>query len=439
MLSTMICNLTSIPQIINDRTYATKQNLIVKTIKKDEGTLYIIKYDKSKLNKDNTKTLGMFRSIITDGKKIISFSPQKSIDYEDFKKENILSSKCSIEKYIEGTMINVFINPLTNNWEISTRSVLGAHGKFFRDAKYSFREMFFETLESQGINLHLFDKNKSYSFVLQHKENKIVLNHTENKLYLTNVYEFTEFSVIEHDSQTIAKTLNIPYPEIFTNLNSWNDTEWKIANLENEKKHNIVGIMVKNSTGERTKIRNKAYDYVKKLKGNNPKMQFQYYSLRQLNSVTECLKFYPEYTDLFNQYRNDLHNWTRQLHQNYYDCFINKKQKLKTYPHQFKIHMWNLHQLYLNELKPQGKYMSFREAIYYVNGIHPAKLMYAINYLYRKKDDKTEDKKTEATAETTAEATAETTTEAIAETEDVTTVETKEIDEYVLVETMTND
>ena len=54
MLSTMICNLTSIPQIINDRTYATKQNLIVKTIKKDEGTLYIIKYDKSKLNKDNT-------------------------------------------------------------------------------------------------------------------------------------------------------------------------------------------------------------------------------------------------------------------------------------------------------------------------------------------------------------------------------------------------
>ena len=138
--------------------------------------------------------------------------------------------------------------------------------------------------------------------------------------------------------------------------------------------------MIKNSNGERTKIRNKAYDYVKKLKGNNPKMQFQYYSLRQLNSVNECLKFYPEYTESFSKYRNDLHNWTRQLHQNYYDCFINKKQKLKTYPHQFKIHMWNLHQLYLNELKPQGKYMSFREVIYYVNDIHPAKLMYAINY-----------------------------------------------------------
>ena len=422
MLSTMICNLTNIPQIISDPIYAKSQNLIVKTLEKEK--LFIIKYDKSKLNIDNTKTLGMFRSIITDGKNIISFSPQKSINYMDFKNVNT-SNDCRIEKYIEGTMINLFINPLTSEWEIATRSVLGAFGKFFRDAKYSFRQMFFETLESQGINLDLFDKKRSYSFVLQHKENKIVINHIVNKLYLTNVYEFDEFSVIEQDTPTIAKTLNIPYPENFTNLNSWNDIEWKIANLENKKKHNIVGIMVKNSTGERTKIRNEAYDYVKKLKGNNPKMQFQYYSLRQLNSVKECLKFYPEYTELFSQYRDDLHTWTRQLHQNYCDCFINKKQKLKTYPHQFKIHMWNLHQLYLNELKHQGKYMSFREVIYYVNDIHPAKLMYAVNYLHRKTTKKNIETKDETTDKTKD------------ETTDNSTDKTGH--DYVLVETMTDD
>jgi len=427
MLSTMICNLTNIPQIISDPKYVKSQNLIVKTIKKEK--LFVIKYNKSKLNNENTKTLGMFRSVITDGKKIISFSPQKSINYMDFKNVN-KTDNCIIEKYIEGTMINLFINPLTSEWEIATRSVIGAYGKFFRDTKYSFRQMFFETLETQGIEFDSLDKNKSYSFVLQHKENKIVINHTVNKLYLTNVYEFNEFSVIEHDASTIAKRLNIPYPEIITDIDNWDDIENKIKLLEDNNKYNIVGIMIKNSTGERAKIRNKAYDYVKKLKGNNPKMQFQYYSLRQLNSVTECLKFYPEYTDLFSQYRNDLHNWTRQLHQNYYDCFINKKQKLKTYPHQFKIHMWNLHQLYLNELKHQGKYMSFREAIYYVNDIHPAKLMYAVNYLYRKTTEKNIE--TKATDEATDEVTDEATDEATDEVTDAT-------DDYILVETMTDN
>ena len=143
MLSTMICNLTTIPQIISDPKYAKSQNLIVKSIKKEN--LFVIKYDKSKLNSENTKTLGMFRSIITNGTKIISFSPQKSIIYEEFLNVNT-SSNCSIEKYVEGTMINLFINPQTNEWEIATRSVVGAYGKFFRDAKYSFRQMFFETL-----------------------------------------------------------------------------------------------------------------------------------------------------------------------------------------------------------------------------------------------------------------------------------------------------
>ena len=421
MLSTMICNLTTIPQIISDPKYAKSQNLIVKSIEKEK--LFVIKYDKSKLNSENTKTLGMFRSIITDGTKIISFSPQKSIIYEEFLNVNT-TSNCSIEKYVEGTMINLFINPQTNEWEIATRSVVGAYGKFFRDAKYSFRQMFFDTLETQGIDFDSLDKNKSYSFVLQHKENKIVINHTVNKLYLTNVYEFNEFSVIEQDAATIAKRLNIPYPEIITDIDNWTDIENKIKLLEDNNKYNIVGVMIKNSSGERAKIRNKSYDYVKKLKGNNPKMQFQYYSLRQLNSVTECLKFYPEYTKLFDGFRNDLHNWTRQLHQNYYDCFINKKQKLKTYPHQFKIHMWNLHQIYLNELKPLGKHMSFREAIYYVNDIHPAKLMYAVNYLYRKT--------TEKKIETTDEKNIETTDEKKIET-------TNEPHDYVLVETMTDN
>jgi hypothetical protein len=63
--------------------------------------------------------------------------------------------------------------------------------------------------------------------------------------------------------------------------------------------------------------------------------------------------------------------------------------------------MWNLHQIYIQTLKPQGKHMSFREAIKYVNNIHPAKLMYSVNYLFRKtKDEKIIETKVETLVET---------------------------------------
>ena len=398
MTSNMICNLETIPKIISDNNYAKSQNLKVKKISINDNNYFVIKYDKSKLTFDNTKTLGLFRSIITDGTKILSFAPQKSIDYTRFTNSNNIL-ECYLEKYMEGTMINLFMDPYTNEWEITTRSIIGARAKFFRDAKFTFRYMFLEVLNSLGIDFNIFDKDKCYSFVLQHMENKIVIPHTLNNIYLTNVYKINEFKVHEIDAYEESKRLNIPYPDILQNndttwnISSWDDLENKLKDFDDANEYKFVGVVIKNSYGERSKIRNNAYEYVKKLKGNNPKMQYQYYSLRQHGAVSECLKFYPEYKDLFSEFRDNLHHWTKRLHQNYFDCFINKKAPIKDYPHQFKLHMWNLHQVYLNDLKPQGKYISYKEVINYVNKIHPAKLMYAINYIYRKvtQDEKTKE------------------------------------------------
>ena len=390
MTSNMICSLNNIPQIINDKEYAKSQNIIVKTVKRDEDTLYILKYDRNKLTFDNSETLGMFRSVITDGKKILCFSPQKSIDYTRFTNSNQVEGTV-LEKYMEGTMINLFVNPNTGEWEIATRSLIGARGKFFRETQFTFRYMFLEVLNELNIQFDIFDKKKSYSFVLQHKQNKIVIPHTLNNVYLTNVYEFDGFNVNEVNAYQEALRLNIPYPEILQNfetnwdISTWEDLENKIRHFAEHNTYDFVGVVIKNNSGQRTKIRNPAYDYVKELKGNNPKMQYQYYSLRQHGAVNECLKFYPEYKELFSEFRKNLHSWTKLLHQHYFDCFINKKAPIKDYPHQFKLHMWNLHGSYLNGLKQQGKHISLQEVIKYVNQIHPAKLMYAVNYIFRKK------------------------------------------------------
>ena len=72
---------------------------------KQRTKLFIIKYNKQYLNIDNLKTLGMFRSVVTDGCNIYSFAPPKSSPI-DMLKEEVDIDNCL--NFVEGTMINVF-------------------------------------------------------------------------------------------------------------------------------------------------------------------------------------------------------------------------------------------------------------------------------------------------------------------------------------------
>ena len=153
----------------------------------------------------------------------------------------------------------------------------------------------------------------------------------------------------------------------------------------------IVGINIYNpKTGLRSKLRNPTYEHVRRLKGNSPKIQFQYYSLRQVGKVGEFLKYYNEFRPKFTELRKDLHQWTDQLWKNYVRCYVQKEKPLLEFPKKFRVHMFNLHQIYLNDLQELGHYISRQIVIKYVNSLEPAKLMYSINYDFRccKTDEK---------------------------------------------------
>ena len=119
------------------------------------------------------------------------------------------------------------------------------------------------------------------------------------------------------------------------------------------------------------------------MRGNNPKIQFQYYNLLRDKRLKEFLYYYPEYKTLFDTYKMDLFNWTEQLWKNYKSCYIRKEAPLKTYPVQFRTHMFNIHQDYINNLKPNGHRTDKLFIINYVNSLEPAQLMFSINYVFR--------------------------------------------------------
>lgn len=381
-------NYCSFSKVINDKEYANKLGIKVRKTVVSDKNLYMLNYDKSKLNSENIHTLGLFRSVITDGEKIVCFSPPKSLKFLDFK-ENEEKNEVRIENFVEGTMINLFY--FENEWNCATKSTIGAKCKFFKDYPKTFRLLFLEAMEESNLEFDMLDKNYCYSFVVQHPENRIVVPFSKKKLFLIDMYFCEKFQIKSVDKQQAFSGYdeneepNVHLPKTIDKLYDYKGKTFSelfeyftSLNLD----YKTMGVVVK-SNGLRTKIWNQNYLKVKCLRGNNPKIQFQYYNLLKDKKLKEFLAFYPEYLNLFDNYKLELFNWTEQLWKNYKACYIRKEKPLREYPKQFRTLMFNIHQKYLNELRPNNKRVDKLVVIQLVNSLEPAQLMYGINYVYR--------------------------------------------------------
>ena len=145
-----------------------------------------------------------------------------------------------------------------------------------------------------------------------------------------------------------------------------------------------VGVMVYASNGDRTKFRNPNYEEIRLLRGNQPKLEYHYLSLRKTGKMEQYLKYFPEYKKKFLEFREKLHRFTKTLHQNYVSCYVKKEMPLKDFPSQYRSMMYNLHQFYLNELRETSQYVSNAVVIQFVNNLHPSQQMFLLNYNMRK-------------------------------------------------------
>ena len=383
LLKSKINDFNLLKSKINDGNENKKNEVILKK----NGKLYLIKYDKKYINNENINTLGKYRSIIFDKDKIVAFSPPKSLRFNN----NFKMDQLKITEFYEGTMINLFF--YNEKWEIATKSVIGANCKYYLHQNKTYREMFFEAINHLNINLDDFNKNFSYSFVLQHPENRIVSNIENINLILIKCYSF-EKNVIKEEQ--IDEKFNFLKPVDLTKIFYKNNVEEIFNNylcFTNEKKDfNKVGIVLTNKYFERIKIRNLYYEQVKHLKGNSPKMQFIYYSIKKSNRIQEFLTFFPENACDFLKFKNELFIFTEKLYKKYIHCFIKKKFKLIDMDYEFKPHLYALHKLYL-ENKNKKNYIRINDnviqkkfkinkkmVIEYVNNLEPERLMFSINY-----------------------------------------------------------
>ena len=399
-------NLSSIPEF-NDLLKSdcvTNSNILkvnkIKCSTNFFSTYRVIKYDKSLLSEDLISSYGLCRSvIINDNDDMVSFTPPKSISADTFIKKypNIVENIVA-EEFVEGTMINVFFDKnvgLLGSWEISTRNIVGAICNFYKssNSNKTFRQMFIEAAMVCNLDINNLDKELSYSFVLQHPENKIVIPFSKPDLYLVAVYKIYNglnnvnvkfYNVGEFKCFFNKLNINIKFPTIYK-FNEYSELIEKYGSMNTS--YDIVGVIIHNiQTGERTKIRNPIYEKVRNLRGNQPKLQYQYLCLRKEEKVEDYLKFFPENKSQFLEFSDQIHLFTETLYNNYVKCYIKKQNPLLLFKYlkQYKSHMFNIHQIYMNELREKKQFVTRSIVQNYVNQLHPSLLMYHLNFQLRK-------------------------------------------------------
>ena len=372
-------------------------------------TYKVVRYDKDFLNYDLIRTYGLLRSMVLNSEnKIVSFSPPKSIPSDEFIRlypNDFINScrknggNCEIvaEEFVEGTMINVFWDPkigLSGSWEIATRNTVGADTKFYKSPNSkTFRTMFLEATSANNLILENLNPNFCYSFVLQHPENRIVVPFKEQKLYLIAIYYIDDLisdniKIISVNIEDVKKYdwngANIHFPKIYE-FDNYTELINKYASMNTP--YDTVGVVLRNKiTGERAKIRNPVYEQVKNLRGNQPKLQYQYLSLRKEGRVKDFLTFYPENKNEFSIFRDQVHLFTNTLFSNYISCYVKKEQRLNQFPNEYKTHMFNLHKIFMDELREKNQFITNTIVIKYVNNLHPSLLMFCLNFQMRKRN-----------------------------------------------------
>lgn len=353
----------------------------------------LITYDKSVLSHDRVPTYGLLRSIIMQNNRIVSFAPPKSIDAYGFMETHTADNQSAIvaEEFVDGTMINVFMDRVLNKWTIATKNTVGCDTSFFKDAadtSPSFKTMFDEALSSCKFSLDLLNPDFCYSFVLQHPCNRIVVPISTPQLYLCEYYKINH--VDNASIKIVAQDLDIckqnplwaatciKYPQRYP-FTSFGDSIRKYASINTS--YTIMGVVFKDrTTGTRAHVRNPNYEEVRHLRGNQPKLLYHYLCLRRMGKVPLYLKYYPEKSSQLSQFRGQVHAFTHALHEIYVDCFIKKKTLIGDCNDQFKPHMHNLHRHYIRDLMPDKRVVTISEVITYVNQLQPQYLMHSLNY-----------------------------------------------------------
>ena len=207
-------------------------------------------------------------------------------------------SRAVVLEKADGSLIKIYFNPFTSQWEISTRSSPDGDVPFVSGG--TFRERVLKTLGwSEGeFQMHANFLSKEYTWVFEYigPENRIVTRYETSELVLTGLFDnksgkCLDLSCLKSVGSALKETgWNVRLPEIHK-LDSFDHIAQASKDLPTLAEGYVVWDPV---SGQRCKIKNPAYVAIHHLRENGALSQKRIFELVLMNEHEEYLTYYPE-------------------------------------------------------------------------------------------------------------------------------------------------
>lgn len=340
----------------------------------------LIRYVKGQSDMSNP-VVRAFRSVVWDtlAHRPVSVTSWKSADGESVPETPLRdlsgAPQYNVEPFHDGTLIGLFWDQYSGRWRIHTRSILDARCRYYSD-KQTFADMFWGWCEKVGLDLSTFDKTQSYSFVLQHPENRIVCHVGAPR-------------AIQVDRCVIATDGWVAWPmghnPTFAAIvpSDWAEVRTRLADLNDRFKHNYQGYVIKGTDGRRWKLRTPEYNRVRNLRGNSPRRDFLWLSAWRNGTLRDYLALFPEERGAADAMIAQWKTVTNDVYRLYGEAFKARTLDRKMIPPKYRPLVYGLHSLFMETLKPVGKTVDWRTCLEYMNSRDAAQMLFVIHWDYR--------------------------------------------------------
>jgi len=340
-----------------------------------ENPFALVRYVKGKSDLSKTHVRA-FRSVVWDTleNRPVSVTPFKSESGESLPESDPIQG-FTVERFVDGVMIGAFFDRYADQWRIHTRSALDANTRFYSQFT-TFAKMFYQAVPA---DTWLFlNKELSYTWVLQHPENRIVVPVSRPTVTLIQAVAIAPDSAVSLMS-TVPTNLKIQ-----GEFASWTDVRARLADWNTQFKHGAQGIVVKElSTGQRWKIRTAEYNRVRQLRGNTARRDYLWLTMWRAGNLREYLALFPEERGPSNMLIEQWKKVTSDVFHFYTDVFKARTLQKTAIPPKYRPFVYGLHSLFMETLKPTGKTVVWKTALEFMNGRDVAQMLFVLNWEMR--------------------------------------------------------
>ena len=348
-----------------------------------ENPFALVRYVKGKsdLSKAHVR---LFRSVVWDTleNRPVSVTPFKSVDGEGLPATaDSTTDGYTVERFLDGVMIGGFWDRYSNQWRIHTRSTLDAESRYYSQDK-TFRQMFDQVLDLTKEKDTL-DKSCSYTWVLQHPENRVVVPVSKAMAQLVQKVKINDDSSTTYDVES-AQSLRLLTP-----VNTWVDVHARLSDLNNQFRHSCQGLVVRNAEGQRWKIRTPEYNRVRQMRGNTARRDYLWLSMWRSGEMRDYMTLFPEEKFMANTLVERWKRLTSDVFHFYTDVFKARSMQKTSIPPKYRPFIYGLHALFHETLKPAGKVVVWKTVVEYMNARDVPQMLFALNWDLRQAQLKT--------------------------------------------------